>query len=72
MKIITTPPALKVQLDGVTIGRSPMKLTVPPGAHMLTVTDDKATGSFPIAGENVPARLCYEVAGRKVKEGSCQ
>lgn len=71
MKIITDPPALKVKLDGVTVGRSPMKLQIGAGAHEISIEGDKASGSFPVDGGSVPGKLCFEASGRKVKQGAC-
>ena len=60
-----------MKLDGVTVGRSPMKLQVEAGAHEITIESDKGSESFPIDGGSVPGKLCFEASGRKVKQGAC-
>lgn len=71
VKLVTDPPAIRVELDGVALGRTPMKLEIPPGDHVIVLDDGKSTGRFPISGSNVPSKLCFSVVGRRIEQGAC-
>ena len=63
---------LLVFLDGVGIGRTPIKLEIPPGEHTLVLDDGKSEGRFTIDGDNLPDRMCFSVDGRRISQGTCK
>lgn len=71
MKIITDPPAARIVVDGDDRGRTPVKLTLDPGTHEVTLESGKASGTFTIdvgAGQD---KYCFGLDGKKLAETAC-
>jgi hypothetical protein len=72
VRILSSPPTATVWVDGKMAGRTPLKLTLPPGGHEVRVQSAEDTQSFPIRvqaeGDN---RWCYVFATHTAHAGAC-
>jgi hypothetical protein len=71
VKLLSSPPAAVVLIDGVDVGRTPLKTELPSGTHAVTIQSGKATGTFSLDTGSA-ARFCFEAAGRKVSQTACE
>ena len=71
-KILTQPPAAQIRVDGRTLGRSPMKVTLEAGQHEVQVESDGNFRSFVIDVDAREAnRWCYEFERDVFRKGRC-
>lgn len=70
VKILTNPPAAQVWLDGVSMGRTPAKISISAGTYQLTVASGRAKETFLIEATSDIYR-CYEAAGKRLYAVDC-
>jgi hypothetical protein len=70
VKLLSDPPAASVTVDGVPMGRTPLKTELPIGTHTVVIESGKASGSFTINAGSAE-RFCFGSKGRKVFETPC-
>jgi len=73
VRISSVPLTVELSVDGIDKGRTPKKLDLKPGAHMVQVRSDGRSAEFPIyvkAGED--ARWCYSFPDKASNRGKCQ
>jgi len=72
VRISSVPLTVELMVDGQDHGRTPKKLDLEPGAHLVKVRSDGRTAEFPIfvkAGED--ARWCYSFPDKASSRGRC-
>lgn len=70
VKLLSDPPAASIAIDGVPMGRTPLKTQLSAGSHTVTIESGKATGTFTIDA-GLTDRFCFGAKGRKVIETGC-
>ena len=72
IKLLTSPPAALLTVDGKAAGRTPAKLKLTEGAHEMVVKSGRESASFRLVVKDGGAdRWCYDVDAAKVYEGGC-
>ncbi|MBN2800428.1 MAG: serine/threonine protein kinase [Deltaproteobacteria bacterium] len=71
-KVLSVPPTAELEVDGISVGRTPSKLPLSEGFHEIRVKVSDQEGRFSLhvraGGEN---KWCYAFAEGKAYEGSC-
>jgi hypothetical protein len=69
--VITDVPGVAVLVDGIELGRTPMKLLMEAGSHDLELAHDKASASFTLAA-GTDDRWCFSAKGKEIKTTTCR
>jgi hypothetical protein len=70
--LLSDPKLAEIIVDGVSRGRTPLKLDLSPGTHKVKVVSGTLDGEFPVvvrAGDD--RKLCWAFATGKVYEDAC-
>ncbi|MFT5453653.1 MAG: outer membrane biosynthesis protein TonB [Myxococcota bacterium] len=73
VKLLSVPRTASLVIDGRSVGRTPAKLDLAPGAHAVRITSGDDEHAFAIEVLPAPAeqRWCYQFAEAAVLPGSC-
>ncbi len=72
VRLLSDPKLAEIIVDGVSRGRTPLKLDLSPGTHKVKVVSGTLDGEFPVvvrAGDD--RKLCWAFATGKVYEDAC-
>jgi len=70
VKLLSDPPAATVTVDGVPMGRTPLKTTLTPETHTVVIESGKASDQFTIDASSGD-RFCFGSKRRKVWQEPC-
>lgn len=72
VKLLSIPPTATLMVDGVSQGRTPKKLTLRSGRHVISVTSAGVTAEYVVEVSSSGAnKWCYDFATGENKAGGC-
>ena len=73
VKVITSPPAARLLIDGVDHGRTPQKLDLPAGQHSVVLEQGgvRSTLDITVDAGTDPSRLCFTASEGVYAPGGC-
>jgi hypothetical protein len=72
VKILSSPPTASVRVDGVSRGRTPLKLELVAGRYVIALTSGEQTAEYVV--EVTPEggnKWCYDFAADVNRPGGC-
>lgn len=73
VKVITSPPAARLLIDGVDHGRTPQKLDLPTGQHSIVLEQGGVRSTLDVTVEagTDPSRMCFTASEGVYAPGGC-